>query len=247
MCFDHVSWWSKHKPRNWASGENSNFLSPNVSFGRYFVVLYLRLKTTTFVLSVDILKPHSLHQLWIIINACCSILIAAFGLRVHFHIAESSANCDKSMGSASSASYSVLIIRLHNIGDKTAPFRHSLRSDNTVPSLTWILRPVTKFCIQSSIFPSMPYSTSFCSTPFLHMRSKAFSRSRNTAQHDLRRSRAVLMADVSRRIWSIVDLFFLKPDCVFPKSFFCSMNVTSLLAAIVSITLPMADVSDIGL
>ena len=144
-------------------------------------------------------------------RACWRILIAVFGLFAHCHIAPSSANCDKSIGKDSSASYRVFMIKLNRMADSTAPcgdpLRQPLRSDRTVPNFTWILRPVKKSWIQSSMFPSMPNWTNFCRTPFLHMRSKAFSRSKNTAQQDLLRSRAVLMADVNRKIWSIVDLF----------------------------------------
>ena len=93
----------------------------------------------------------------------------------------------------------------------------------------------------------MPNSVNFCNVPFLHMRSKAFSRSRNTATNTLFSSFAHLIADSSRVIWSMVDLCFLKSDCVCAKQLLFSKCAVSRVATIVSMVLHMADVRDIGL
>ena len=97
------------------------------------------------------------------------------------------------------------------------------------------------------MFPLILNFESLCSTPFLHIRSKAFSKSKKTVSTLRFLSLDVCMIDCKRVSWSIVDLLHLKPDCVSPTLPFCSNIGMSLLFTIVSVTLHITEVSEMGL
>ena len=118
-----------------------------------------------------------------------------------------------------------------------------------MPIFTFIFLSSKKFCIQSSMFPLIPNFESFCRTPFLHIKSKAFSKSKKTANTLRFLSLDVYMIVCKGVSWSIVDLLHLKPVCVLPMLPSCSSTCIgiSLLFTIVSVTLHITDVSEMGL
>ena len=90
----------------------------------------------------------------------------------------------------------------------------------------------------------MPYSVSLSITPDLHMRSKAFSKSKNTAKTFRFRNLDVRMTFTSLTSWSSVDLPLWKPDWV--SANLGSNFLSNRLLTIVSMVFHMADVSEIG-
>ena len=88
-------------------------------------------------------------------------------------------------------------MRLNSVGLRTAPcgdpFSCSWNSAYVSSIFVLIFLSVRKSLIHFKVRPLIPYSVSLSITPDLQMRSKAFSRSRNTAKTFCLRSRAVLI------------------------------------------------------
>ena len=93
----------------------------------------------------------------------------------------------------------------------------------------------------------MPILLSLTRVPVLHVRSKAFSRSRNIAPMALFSMKAMLILEDSLISWSIVDLCFRKPDWLFKMRLFLSIWEFNLNAIMLSIILQIAGVKEIGL
>ena len=205
-----------------------------------------------FVFTVEILKPQSWDHISVLSRADWIFLSASLGDECLVQIALSSANWQSDrFGTSPRASSRVFMMTLNKIGLRTLPwgqpFSRSWMSDVSFPTLTCIFLPFKKLCIQWNIFPFIPKSFNFMSVPVVHIRSKAFSRSRVTAAWHLFSIKAIFISDSRRTSWSIVDLCFLKPLWLFERWPFFSRWELNLLATIVSIVLQMADVRDIGL
>ena len=141
-------------------------------------------------------------------------LSASLGDERLVQIALSSGNwkSDRS-GTSPRASSKVFIMTLNKMGLRTPPwgqpFSRSWMSDVSFPTLTCIFLPFKKLRIQWNIFTFIPKSLNFMSVSVVHIRSKAFSRSRVTAAWHLFSIKAIFISDSRRTSWSIVDLCFL--------------------------------------
>ena len=93
----------------------------------------------------------------------------------------------------------------------------------------------------------MPILLSLTRVTVLHIRSKAFSRSRNIAPMALFSMKAMVISEDSLTSWSVVDLCFRKPDWLFEMRLFLSIWGFSLNTIMVSMILQIAGVSEIGL
>ena len=91
------------------------------------------------------------------------------------------------------------------------------------------------------------YLIKFNYVPVLHIRSKAFSRSRNIAPMALFSMKAILILEDSLTRWSMIDLCFRKQDWLFEMRLFLSIWEFSLNAIMVSMILQIAGVSETGL
>ena len=103
-----------------------------MSFGSVLMSVPPALNKMTCVLLGGILKPHSSAHCSMICSAICMILIAYLMFFADFHIALSSANCERSMPSSVmillSASFSVCMIALKSVGLMTLPCGDPLSS-----------------------------------------------------------------------------------------------------------------------
>ena len=167
-----------------------------------------------------------------------------------FQTALSSANCDRSAPYLISRLCSFCLsespITLISVWLSTAPWGDPFSCSWKHSSLifTQIFLSVKKSLIHFKVQPFMPYSVSLSMTPDLHMRSKAFCKSRNTAKTFCFHILDVRITLTSLTNWSSVDLPFRKPDWV--SASFGSYFLSNLLLTIVSMVLHMADVSEIG-
>ena len=140
-------------------------------------------------------------QASISLSAFCSCLSAKFKFVFARHTAASSAYYDNETGSFSSDSCKVLMITLKRIGLSTLPGGHPFSSfrgsDVSTPTLTCIFLSVRKLWIHLSMLSVIPNSRSLSIVPVVHIRSKAFSRSRKVATTILFSMKAIFMVDSS--------------------------------------------------
>ena len=152
----------------------------------------------------------------------CIILIISLTFFHDFQTALSSANCDRSTPYLISRLCSFCLsnspITLNSVGLSTAPwgnpFSCSWKSAHSSSIFTRIFLSVRKSLIHFSVRPFMPYSVSLSMTPNLHMRSKAFSKSKNTAKTFRFPKLDVRLTFTSLTSWSSVNLPFRKPAWV---------------------------------
>ena len=108
------------------------------------------------------------------------------------------------------------IDKINNNGDSMLPcgdpFSRSWASDVSVPTLTFILRPVRNCSTNAKQFPVMPNDCSLDSNFSCHSMSNALVKSRKTARVTCLVFNPRPMWSDNRRIWSIVLRPFLKPD-----------------------------------
>src|SRR3989442_1846128 len=104
-----------------------------------------------------------------------------------------------------------------------------------------------KFSIKENILPWMPSLLIFVIRPGLHSMSYAFSKSRKAATVKPRLELNFEIVSCNLRIWSRVDLFFLKPVWQFTRSCLDSRYWVRRLVISFSMTLQRHEVKEIGM
>ena len=230
MCSPHVSFLSNVIPKNVIWSLNSISLPKKVSFCNDPMIVFLLENIIALVFKVEILKPQSWDHISILSRADWIFLSASLGDECLVQTALSSAHWESDrFGTSPRASSKVFIMTSNKMGLRTLPwgqpFFRLWMSDVSFPTLTCIFLPFKKLWIQWNIFPFIPRSFNFMSVPVVHVRSKAFSRSRVTAAWHLFSIKAIFISDSRRTSWSIVDLCFLKPLWLFERwPFFVKMR-----------------------
>ena len=101
--------------------------------------------------------------------------------------------------------FRIALITLKRIGLSTLPWGHPFSSkrgsDVSTPTHTCIFLSVRKLWIHLSMLFVIPNSPNFSIVPVVHIRSKAFSRSRKVATTILFSMKAIFMADSSHTVY----------------------------------------------